>query len=128
MKSTIKFLAVKLATAIALSSLAFSVHAQFKMEGGGKISKSSGVTAGKIASDGKTIISATGETLGKVSGDGKAISNKNGVTVLKISGSIISNGNGATVGSMSDVTKAINGAKPDAVHAALWWFVVKGNK
>jgi hypothetical protein len=29
---------------------------------------------------------------------------------------------------MSDVTNAINGAKPDAVYVALWWFIVKGNR
>ena len=114
--------------AMTLSTAVFNAHAQFKMDGGGKIGKSSGVTVGKIASDGKTIIGANGETLGKVSGDGKSISNKNGVTVLKISGSSISNANGATVGSMSDVGKSINGGQADAAHVALWWFMVKGNK
>lgn len=117
-----------MATAIVLTTVAFSAHAQFKMDSAGKINKSSGATAGKIASDGKTISGPGGETLGKVSSDGKTISNKNGATVLKISGTNISNANGATVGTMSDVTRSISGAKAEAIYVALWWFVVKGNK
>jgi hypothetical protein len=128
MKSRIKSILSIMVAAIALTTFASNVQAQFKMDSGGKINKSSGATAGKIASDGITISGANGETLGKVSSDGKTISNKNGATVLKISGTTISNANGATVGTMSDVTRSISGAKAEPIYVGLWWFVVKGNK
>jgi hypothetical protein len=128
MPSQVKSVLFAILTAMALASMALSAHAQFKMDNAGRISKASGATAGIIASDGKTISGANGQTLGRVSSDGKTISNSNGAAVLKISGSNISNANGARVGTMSDVTRAISGAKPEPIYVGLWWFVVKGNK
>ena len=103
--------------------------AQYKMDSNGKtISNSSNKTVGKIDSDGKTISDANNSTLGKVDSDGKTISNRNNSTVLKISGNDIMNSSNSKVGTMSDVTNAISGAKPEAVYVALWWFIVKGNR
>lgn len=103
--------------------------AQYKMDSNGKtISNSSNKTLGKIESDGKTVSDANNSTLGKVDSDGKTISNRNNSTVLKISGNDIYNTNNSKVGTMSDVTSTINGAKPEAVYVALWWFIVKGNR
>ncbi|WP_462241991.1 5-fold beta-flower protein [Ferruginibacter sp.] len=110
-----------------ISSIA--VAQQFKMDSNGKtLSTSSNKTVGKIDSDGRTISDANNSTLGKVDSDGKTISNRNNSTVLKISGNDIMNSSNSKVGTMSDVTSAISGAKPEAVYVALWWFIVKGNK
>lgn len=118
-----------LVAAVAFAGFSVVAAAQFKMDSYGKnLSNANGVTVGKIEADGKTVSSANGATLGKVGSDGKTISNKNGATVLKISGTSITNAGGATIGSMSDVTKMIKGAKAEPVYVALWWFVVKGNK
>ena len=81
----------------------------------------------KMDSDGRTVSKANGSTVGKVDSDGRTISNANGSTVLKISGNDINNASGSTIAKMSDVMSAINGAKPEAVYVALWWFIVKGN-
>ncbi len=103
--------------------------AQYKMDSDGKtLSNSSNSTVGKIDSDGRTISDAKNSTLGKVDSDGKTISNRNNSTVLKISGNDIYNNSNSKVGTMSDVTSAISGAKKEAVYVALWWFIVKGNR
>jgi len=116
--------------AIALLSFVTTVaSAQYKMDSNGKtISTSSNKTVGKIDSDGKTVSDANNSTLGKVDSDGKTISNRNNSTVLKISGNDIYNSSNSKVGTMSDVTSAISGAKNEAVYVALWWFIVKGNR
>jgi hypothetical protein len=116
-------------TAVAFLFISTAAMAQYKMDSNGKtISNSSNKTVGKIDSDGKTVSDANNSTLGKVDSDGKTISNRNNSTVLKISGNDIYNANNSKVGTMSDVTSSISGAKPEAVYVALWWFIVKGNR
>lgn len=116
-------------TAVAFLFISITAAAQYKMDSNGKtISNSSNKTLGKIDSDGKTVSDANNSTLGKVDCDGKTISNRNNSTVLKISGNDIYNSNNSKVGTMSDVTSSISGAKPEAVYVALWWFIVKGNR
>ncbi|MFM2327853.1 MAG: hypothetical protein RIR31_2055 [Bacteroidota bacterium] len=121
---------IKSALGIAVFSIVTTIaSAQYKMDSNGKtISNSSNKTAGKIDSDGRTISDANNSTLGKVDSDGKTISNRNNSTVLKISGNDIMNSSNSKVGTMSDVTSDISGAKPEAVYVALWWFIVKGNR
>jgi hypothetical protein len=121
---------IKSTVAIAAFSFVSTVAmAQYKMDSNGKtVSNSSNTTVGKIDSDGRTISDANNSTLGKVDSDGKTISNRNNSTVLKISGNNIINSSNSKVGTMSDVTSAISGAKPEAVYVALWWFIVKGNR
>jgi len=124
MKTNIKTIIATFAL-VCISTLA---SAQFKMDSNGRtLSNSSGSTVGKIDSDGRTVSKANGSTVGKVDSDGRTISNANGSTVLKISGNDINNSSGSTIAKMSDVMSAINGAKPEAVYVALWWFIVKGN-
>jgi hypothetical protein len=114
---------------ITFSVISTVAAAQYKMDSNGKtISNSSNRTVGKIDSDGRTISDANNSTLGKVDSDGKTISNRNNSTVLKISGNDIMNSSNSKVGTMSDVTGSISGAKPEAVYVALWWFIVKGNR
>jgi hypothetical protein len=121
-KSTLAIIGFSLISTVAAAQ-------QFKMDSDGRtISTSSNKTVGKIDSDGRTISDANNSTLGKVDSDGKTISNRNNSTVLKISGNDIYNSSNSKVGTMSDVTSAISGAKPQAVYVALWWFIVKGNK
>ncbi|MBL7918750.1 MAG: hypothetical protein JNJ40_00460 [Bacteroidia bacterium] len=116
-------------TIIVFTMLSVIGKAQFKMDSDGRtLSNSGGSTVGKIDSDGRTVSNASGSTLGKVDSDGKTISNGSGSTVLKISGNDINNSSGSTIAKMNDVTSVINGAKPEAVYVALWWFIVKGNK
>lgn len=116
-------------TAVVLLFISLATAAQYKMDSNGKtISNSSNKTVGKIDSDGKTVSDANNSTLGKVDSDGKTISNRNNSTVLKISGNDIYNTNNSKVGTMSDVTSSISGAKPEAVYVALWWFIVKRNR
>ena len=118
----------KIMATIAFVCISTLVSAQYKMDGDGRtLSNSSGSTVGKIDSDGRTVSKANGSTIGKVDSDGRTISNANGSTVLKISGNDINNSSGSTIAKMSDVMSAINGAKPEAVYVALWWFIVKGN-
>lgn len=123
-----KFIKSTLAIAV-FSFISTAAIAQYKMDGNGRtLSNSSNSTVGKIDSDGRTISDANNSTLGKVDSDGKTISNRNNSTVLKISGNDIYNASNSKVGTMSDVTNAISGAKPEAVYVALWWFIVKGHK
>lgn len=111
------------------SFISTAAMAQYKMDGNGRtLSNSSNKTLGKIESDGRTISDPNNSTLGKVDSDGKKISNRNNSTVLIISGNDIYNPNNSKVGTMSDVTSSISGAKPEAVYVALWWFIVKGNR
>jgi hypothetical protein len=115
--------------ATALLFITATAAAQYKMDSNGKtISNSSNKTVGKIDSDGRTVSDANNSTLGKVDSDGKTISNRNNSTVLKISGNDIYNTSNSKVGTMSDVTSSISGAKPEAIYVALWWFIVKGNR
>jgi hypothetical protein len=114
---------------IAFSVISTVAAAQYKMDSNGKtLSTSTNKTVGKIDSDGRTISDANNSTLGKVDSDGKTISNRNNSTVLRISGTDIMNSSNSKVGTMSDVTSSISGAKPEAVYVALWWFIVKGNR
>jgi hypothetical protein len=114
---------------LVFSIICIAAKAQYKMDSNGKtLSTSNNRTVGKIDSDGRTVSDANNSTLGKVDSDGKTISNRNNSTVLKISGNDIMNANNSKVGTMSEVTSAISGAKPEAVYVALWWFIVKGNK
>lgn len=114
---------------VVFSVISIAAAAQYKMDSNGKVlSNSSNKTVGKIDSDGRTISDANNSTLGKVDNDGKTISNRNNSTVLKISGNDIMNSSNSKVGTMSDVTNAISGAKQEAVYVALWWFIVKGNR
>ncbi len=100
--------------------------AQHKMDSDKRtLRNANNATVGKIDSDGKTIRNANNKSLGKVDSDGKTIRNANNATVLKLDGKDIRNSNNSIVGKMSDVTKAIKGAKEDAVHVALWWFIVQ---
>lgn len=121
---------IKSATVIIVFSfVSTTVMAQYKMDGNGRtLSNSNNKTLGKIESDGRTISDPNNSTLGKVDSDGKKISNRNNSTVLIISGNNIYNPNNSKVGTMSDVTSSISGAKPEAVYVALWWFIVKGNR
>lgn len=123
-KTVISSLAILLFTFVTTAA-----SAQYKMDSNGRtLSNSNNSTVGKIDSDGRTISDANNSTLGKVDSDGKTISNRNNSTVLKISGNDIYNSSNSKVGTMSDVTNAIKGAKPEAVYVALWWFIVKGNR
>lgn len=114
---------------LSISTVSKIAMAQYKMDSNGKnLVSSSNSIVGKIDSDGKTISDAGNSTLGKVDSDGKTISNRNNSVVLKISGNDIYNASNSKVASMSDITQAISGAKPEAVYVALWWFIVKGNR
>lgn len=107
-------------------AIATPASAQFKMDGNSLV-RSSNSTVGKIESDGRTIQDQHGSTIAKVNSDGKSISDSHNATVLHISGDVINDAHGSTVGHMSDVTRAIAGARPEAAYVALWWFIVKGN-
>jgi hypothetical protein len=111
---------------IAFTLVSAFASAQFKMDGN-TLENSSGSTVGKIESDGRTIDDASGSTIAKVDGDGKTISDSHNSTVLVINGDEIDDSHNSTVGRMSDVTSAIDGAKEEAAYVALWWFIVKGN-
>lgn len=103
--------------------------AQFKMDSDGKtLRNSNNSSVGRIDSDGKTIRNSNNSSVGKVDSDGKTIRNGNNSAVLKIDGNDIRNSGNSKIASMSDVTSDIKGAKADAAHVALWWFLVKGNK
>lgn len=118
----------------AFAILAFTIvstvaTAQYKMDSDGKtLRNSSNSSVGKIDSDGKTIRNSSNSSVGKVDSDGKTIRNSSNSTVLKIDGNDIRNSSNSTIAKMSDVTRDIKGAKPEAVYVALWWFLVKGNK
>lgn len=125
MKNTIKLIAATLL----FTAFTNVANAQYKMDSDGKtLRNSSNSTVGKIDSDGKTIRNANNSSVGKVDSDGKTIRNSNNSTVLKIDGNDIRNSNNSTIAKMSDITKDIKGAKPEAVYVALWWFIVKENK
>ncbi len=103
--------------------------AQFKMDSDGKtLRNSSNSSVGKIDSDGKTIRNSSNSSVGRVDSDGKTIRNSSNSAILKVDGNDIRNSSNSTIAKMSDVTSAIQGAKPEAVYVALWWFLVKGNK
>jgi hypothetical protein len=69
----------------------------------------------KMDSNGKSISNSSNKTVGKIDSDGKTISNRNNNIVLKISGNDIYNSSNSKVATMSDVTSAISGAKPETV-------------
>lgn len=124
MKTTIKGLLV------AFAFMAFTTvsMAQCKMDSDGKtLRNSSNSSIGKIDSDGRTIRNSSNSTVGKVDSDGKTIRNSSNSTVLKIDsdGKTIRNSSNSKVATMSDVMKAIKGAKPEAKYVALWWFLCK---
>jgi hypothetical protein len=113
---------------LALMFVSNFASAQFKMDSDGKtLRNSSNSSVGRIDSDGKTIRNSSNSTVGKVDSDGKTIRNSSNSTVLKIDGDNIRNSSNSTIAKMSDVTRDIKGAKPEAVYVALWWFLVKGN-
>lgn len=103
--------------------------AQYKMDSDGKtIRNSSNSSAGRIDSDGKTVRNSNNSSVGRVDSDGKTIRNSNNSMVLRIDGNDIRNSSNSVIAKMSDVTRDIKGAKPEAIYVALWWFIVKGNK
>lgn len=102
--------------------------AQYKMDSDGKtLRNSSNSSVGRIDSDGKTIRNSSNSSVGHVDSDGKTIRNSSNSSVLRVDGNDIRNSSNSTIAKMSDVTSAIQGAKPEAVYVALWWFLVKGN-
>lgn len=121
MKKTVKTI-LSIAVFTLISTIA---SAQYKMDGKTLVN-SSNVNVGKIDSDGRTISDSHNTTVGKVDSDGKTISDSHNTTVLKISGNDINDSHNSKVGTMSDVTSAISGAKAEAAYVALWWFIVKG--
>ncbi|HRH09921.1 MAG TPA: hypothetical protein PLU73_00325 [Bacteroidia bacterium] len=103
-------------------------NAQYKMDSDGRtLRNSSNSSVGRIDSDGKTIRNSSNSSVGHVDSDGKTIRNSSNSSVLKVDGNDIRNSSNSTIAKMSDVTSAIQGAKPEAVYVALWWFLVKGN-
>ena len=117
-----------------LAVLAFTMisgiaSAQYKMDSDGRtLRNSSNSSVGSIDSDGKTIRNSSNSSIGSVDSDGKTIRNSSNSSVLKVDGNDIRNSSNSTIAKMSDVTHDIQGAKPEAVYVALWWFIVKGNK
>lgn len=102
--------------------------AQFKMDSDGKtLRNSSNSSVAHIDSDGKTIRNGSNSSVGHVDSDGKTIRNGSNSMVLRVDGNDIRNSSNSVIAKMSDVTSAIQGAKPEAVYVALWWFIVKGN-
>lgn len=120
----------KTLVAIAAFTLVSTVaSAQYKMDSDGKtLRNSSNSSVGRIDSDGKTIRNSSNSSVGHVDSDGKTIRNSSNSSVLRVDGNDIRNSSNSTIAKMSDVTSAIQGAKPEAVYVALWWFIVKGNK
>lgn len=115
-------------TVVAFTLIAGISQAQYKMDSDGKtLRNSSNSSVGRIDSDGKTIRNSSNSSVGRVDSDGKTIRNSSNSTVLKVDGNDIRNSSNSTIAKMSDVTSSIQGAKPEAVYVALWWFLVKGN-
>jgi hypothetical protein len=95
-----------------------AVNAQnFKLDGI-TLRASKGTVLGKV--DGQSIRNASGSIIGKV--DGQNIRNSAGSIVCKLDGTNIRNASGSIVAKVSDIPKAIGGAKQDATSVALWWF------
>ncbi|MDI9340824.1 MAG: hypothetical protein QM534_09685 [Sediminibacterium sp.] len=114
---------------LAFVCIANIASAQFKMDSDGKtLRNSSNSSVGRIDSDGKTIRNSSNSSIGRVDSDGKTIRNSSNSAVLRVDGDDIRNSSNSTIAKMSDVTRAIQGAKPEAAYVALWWFIVKGNQ
>lgn len=120
---------IKIFLAVAAFTLVSTVaSAQYKMDSDGKtLRNSSNSSVGRIDSDGKTIRNSSNSSIGSVDSDGKTIRNSSNSMVLRVDGNDIRNSSNSTIAKMSDVTSAIQGAKPEAAYVALWWFIVKGN-